>query len=152
MKKDYYKILIILVAVLILDIISKLLTVHYISYPFGNIPIFQNGIQFSFGHVHNTGGAWGVFNQHPNWLLALRCIFVTGLITYLFLKRTYVIPLALIISGAIGNIIDFFAYGYVIDMIHFIFWGYDYPLFNIADIAIFVGMAWLIILSFGKKK
>ena len=56
-----------------------------------------------------------------------------------------------IIVGAVGNLVDYVAYGFVVDMFHFILWGYDYPVFNVADTAITVGMGWLIVLSFFLK-
>jgi signal peptidase II len=122
-------------------------------YPYGGIGVFEDfyGIQFTLNHTINLGAAWGVFKQYHQVLLVFRFVMVAGLLMYaLFINkdnRRY-LPLALVIAGASGNILDHFLYGHVIDMFHFIFWGYNYPVFNIADSCIFIGIAWLFLLSF----
>jgi len=50
------------------------------------------------------------------------------------------VPLTMIIAGAVGNVVDSFVYGHVIDMVHFVFWGYSFPVFNVADSCIFLGV------------
>ncbi len=94
------------------------------------------------------GAAWGVLADFPNALVVVRILLIAALIIY-FLgvnqRAAWNTPLCLIISGAIGNVIDYFHYGYVVDMIQFSFWGYEYPIFNIADSAIFIGSFWVLI-------
>ena len=107
--------------------------------------IFRNffGIEFSVIHATNTGAAWGMFRNFQIPLLILRMILVIGLLVYLMFwnsQKSWRIPLTLITVGAIGNIIDAFLYGHVIDMFNFVLWGYDYPVFNVADSAIFIGV------------
>ena len=60
-------------------------------------------------------------------------------------------PLVLLITGALGNIKDYFLYGHVIDMSHFTFREVDFPVFNVADSAVTVAIFWLIWLSFKEK-
>ncbi len=142
--------------ILIVDQITKWLTEHYIPlmidspmvYPYGGIGIFRNflGIEFSITFLTNYGAAWGVLADFHIYLLCLRIILIFCLLAYLLFFNTqprWVLPIALVMAGAIGNVIDFFTYGYVIDMVHFIFWGYDYPVFNLADSAVFIGVAWI---------
>lgn len=152
-------------AVLAVDILTKSLVqsqipkmnFHYTRYPYGGIGIFHDffGIEFSIVHETNTGAAWGVFSGFPIYLLALRFLLVSGMLIYLFFfnkKPQWEFPFALIIAGALGNMIDYFVYGHVIDMFRFIFWGYEYAIFNVADAAIFVGILWLFTLSLLEKK
>lgn len=106
------------------------------------------GIQMQITHAINMGAAWGVLADFPNALVVVRILLIAALIIY-FLgvnqRAAWNTPLCLIISGAIGNVIDYFHYGYVVDMIQFSFWGYEYPIFNIADSAIFIGSFWVLI-------
>lgn len=118
-------------------------------YPFGGVGVFRNwhGIDFSIVHVINKGAAWGVFASLQNYLLYTRIAIIGGLLTYLWFVKTSTyrkFSLMLIATGAFGNVIDYFVYGHVVDMFYFIFWGYSYPVFNIADSAIFLGIALLI--------
>jgi signal peptidase II len=127
----------------------------YPSYPFGGIGVFRDflGISFSINHVENTGAAWGIFNKFPSFLFFVRMVIVTGLIVYLALRsdRRRDLPLLLIITGAIGNMLDYIFYKKVIDMFHFNFWGYSYPVFNIADMMITIGIIWLFLVLIKKK-
>ena len=56
-------------------------------------------------------------------------------------------PLTCIAAGALGNILDFFLYGHVIDMFYLIFYKYSYPIFNVADSAIFLSVMYLLFTS-----
>jgi signal peptidase II len=146
--------------VLIADQLSKVLTHVYLpemqysvsTYPYGGIGLFKNilGIEFSLSHMTNAGAAWGAFSDYQVYLLIVRIGLLVGLAYYLlFLNRhpTWVYPLTLILVGAFSNVIDFFIYGHVVDMLHFVLWGYDYPVFNIADSAVTVGVVWIGMLS-----
>lgn len=146
--------------VLAADILTKWLTQayiplmnhHYPEYPYGGIGVFKNlfGIEFSIDHLQNTGAAWGKFANYQIPLLVLRFFFIGGLLIYLFFfnkHRNREIPLILIIVGAVGNVIDYFVYGHVIDMFHFVLWGYDFPVFNVADASISIGIFWLFFIS-----
>lgn len=121
------------------------------GYPYGGIPIFKDflGIDFSLNHATNKGAAWGVFSQFQMILLAFRLMLIAALFVFLIKfnqRRSWQIPLVLILAGALGNVIDFFVYGHVVDMLHFVLWGYDFPIFNISDTAIFLGIAALMLL------
>lgn len=150
--------------VLILDQATKRLVYTYLPiidsayywYPYGGIGVFKNfaGIEFSINHMTNIGAAWGVLGNYQLALIILRIGLIAGLLIYLFyfnLHSSWQIPLILIIAGALGNVIDFFVYGHVVDMLHFVLWGYDFPVFNLADSAISIGIASLFILSFAKN-
>jgi signal peptidase II len=147
------------------DVLSKYLThTHlplmrypYLWYPYGGIPVFKDflGIEFSISHQINHGAAWGVLSEYQMPLLYLRIGLIAVLLLYFlfFNKHTsWYIPLALILAGAIGNVLDYFIYGHVVDMLHAVLWGYDFPVFNIADSAICIGVAWIFAASLWDKK
>ncbi len=125
-------------------------------YPYGGIGVFRNfgGIEFSINHMTNTGAAWGVLGNYQLPLIILRIGLIVGLAIYLFSfnrHSSWQLPLILVITGAIGNVLDFFIYGHVVDMFHFVFWGYDFPVFNVADSAISIGIVSLFFLSWFEK-
>ena len=119
-------------------------------YPYGGIGVFRDwhGIDFSIVHVINTGAAWGAFASLQEYLLYARVAIIGGLLTYLFLVQATPyrkFSLTLVTTGAVGNVIDFFAYGHVVDMFYFKLWSYSYPVFNVADSLIFSGIMLLLI-------
>ena len=151
--------------VFILDFLSKyfthnnlpLMRHYFLRYPYGGIGVFKDfcGIEFSISHQINHGAAWGMLADYPVPLLYLRVCLISFLIIYtLFFtpQKVFKIPLVLIIAGALGNVLDYFIYGHVVDMFHFVLWGYDFPVFNVADSAIFIGIFSFIILSLVKKR
>lgn len=110
-----------------------------------------------FVYVKNTGAAFSIFSD-MTWLLgALSLIFCIAVAVYIIWKkptnRLLCAALTLMFAGAFGNAIDRIFRGYVIDFIRTVFVAF--PVFNIADIAITVGAALLIlyvILSDRQKK
>ncbi len=152
-------------AILCVDAVTKYFTHLYLpvmkypwtSYPYGGIPVFKDffGIEFSISHQINKGAAWGMFPDYQMALLYVRIAFIVGLLLYfLFFNRDrrLNIPFALIIAGAVGNVVDYFIYGHVVDMFHAVLWGYDFPVFNVADSAICIGVLWLFIASCFESK
>lgn len=150
--------------IFLIDYVSKALISFYFQpaqyapliFPFGGISVFQNwiGIDFCIHHVTNKGAAWGVFSGYQEALLVFRIAVIIGLFAYLLRSKNakaHHFPLTLILTGAIANVIDYFLYGHVIDMFHFIFWGYSYPVFNVADSAIFCGIVWTCLQSYRVK-
>lgn len=157
--KVSYTAIFLALTVLLLDQLTKIWTYRHIPamehfpyiYPYGGIGVFKSflGIEFSLTHMTNKGAAWGMLGNYQISLIFLRLGLIIGTIIYLFgfnTHRVWQIPLFLIVAGAIGNVIDFFVYGHVIDMLHFVLWGYDFPIFNIADSAISIGILALIVL------
>lgn len=121
-------------------------------YPYGGIGVFRDwhGIDFCIVHVANKGAAWGLFASLQEYLLYVRIAIIGGLFTYLFFVKATAFRkfcLSVILAGALGNVLDFFIYGHVVDMFFFTFWGYTYPVFNIADSAIFAGISLMLVQS-----
>lgn len=148
-------------AVLVADFLSKAWTHAHLPrmseaspyFPYGGIPVFKDflGIEFSISHTINKGAAWGLGAEYQEILLYFRILLIIALFGYVLLgdkKPIFAYPMALILAGAIGNVVDYFLYGHVVDMLHFVLWGYDFPVFNLADSSIFLGIVWLISLSY----
>jgi len=112
-----------------------------------SIPIINNVLHMTY--ILNTGAAFGIF-KGMNLLLIWISIIIIGAILYNYDKipkdTVPQIGFALIIGGAIGNLIDRIFLGHVIDFIDFRIW----PAFNIADSAISIG-AVLLIIYYWKK-
>lgn len=111
---------------------------------------------FNLTYVHNYGAAFSFLSDAggwQRWFFTLIAVFVSGLILW-WLRQTkkeqVLLPIAfsLILGGAIGNLYDRLVYGYVIDFLDFYYQGYHWPAFNVADGAIFLGAAILIIDAF----
>ena len=100
---------------------------------------------FRFTHVHNTGAAFGIFPGGGGVFLVI-ALFVSSVIIYFYRQLTgpqilVRIALGLQMGGALGNVIDRMRQGYVVDFFHVEFW----PVFNIADSAIVIGVILLAI-------
>lgn len=97
---------------------------------------------FDITLAHNTGGAWSLFGDAALPLGILSLLVCAAAILYLFVLAPSTDPLgavgiALIVAGGIGNALDRFSVGYVIDFIRTTFM--DFPIFNIADIGVTCG-------------
>ena len=113
---------------------------------------------FDFTLRYNRGAAWGILANSPGWqrwfLIALG--FVATIVIYIWLGRLSKrekmegFGLALILGGAIGNLIDRVTFGEVTDFILLYYKDWEWPAFNLADSAICIGVAFLIP-SFFKK-
>jgi signal peptidase II len=107
---------------------------------------------FYFTYVQNTGAAFGIFQDGTLPLGILSAIVSAAILVYL-VRRGKSIPvlqryaLASIFAGAIGNMIDRFRLGYVIDFIHFKIPGFSFPVFNVADSCVVIGAILLILSS-----
>lgn len=105
---------------------------------------------FQFTLVHNQGAAWGIFSGSMIPLGVFSLVMCALIALYLFKVEPCsslpeVLGLSMVFAGGIGNAIDRFALGYVVDFIDLTFM--DFPVFNVADIAVTCGMA-LFLVSF----
>ncbi len=117
---------------------------------------------FYYTYSHNQGAAWGMLSGHTELFVIVAMIATVGMIYYFNTttkqQRLTRYGIVLTFAGLVGNLTDRIYLGYVRDFIDFIIFGYDFPIFNIADIAIVLGVG-LIILEIlfedyvdGKKK
>jgi len=103
-------------------------------------------------HVHNTGAAFSFLAGAAGWqrwfFIALglaAAVFIVWLLTRHGAQRLFALALALILGGAIGNVVDRVLHGYVVDFVQVHWRGWYFPSFNVADSAITVGAALLIL-------
>ena len=117
---------------------------------------------FSLTYVRNQGAAFGIFNQAQPTFREIFFLSIPPIAVFVILLFLYNLPetetleiyaLSLISGGAIGNYIDRLRFGYVVDFLDFHIKNfYSWPVFNVADSAIVVGVGILSILMFSKKK
>ncbi|NOV31913.1 signal peptidase II [Methylomonas sp. ZR1] len=138
---------------LVLDQASKL-AVDGSMQLFESIPLLP---YFNLTYVHNTGAAFSFLAQAggwQRWLFAGLAVVMSGIIA-VWLHRLQkhetlmAVALSLVLGGAIGNLIDRVAYGYVIDFLDVYYQNWHWPAFNIADSAICVGVGLMLLESFG---
>lgn len=139
------KIFIIAIFALLIDQISKIVIGLYFKLN-ESIAILKNF--FSITLVHNTGAAWSIL-QNKNILIIIFSIIALVIIyRFMFLFKTNKrnnLAFGLLVGGVFGNMLDRIIYGYVRDFFDFTIFSYDYPVFNVADIFIVVGVILLII-------
>ena len=133
---------------LALDVISKLIISKYISVN-KSIKIIHNFLNIT--NVRNTGVAWSLFDNQTILVLIVSIIVIIGIIIYITKNKPKTknekIVYSLILGGALGNLIERLIHGYVTDFIDINIFGYNYPIFNLADTCIVIGAILLIIIS-----
>ena len=140
-KKTY----IIAVLILIIDQVSKSLIEIFFKL---NESVMVIKDFFYITVVHNTGGAWSIFSNHSYLFIIASIVAIVLLIKFMFGFKNNLrnsIAFASLFGGIFSNLADRLFLGYVRDFLDFKIFGYDYPIFNIADIAIVVGVILLII-------
>ncbi len=113
---------------------------------------------FNFTLAHNSGAAFSFLAGAGGWqrwffivlALVVSAVLVVWLSRLKAAEKMEAIAISLIIGGAIGNVLDRFLHGYVIDFIDVYIGSYHWPAFNIADAAICIGAILLILDSFKK--
>lgn len=115
---------------------------------------------FNLTRIHNRGAVFGVFSRTDTdvafWILTLATFVALGAVIYMFGRtpasdKLLKFSFCLVMGGAIGNLIDRLVRGHVIDFLDFYVKDAHFPFFNVADSAITVGVA-LILLSFLRRK
>ncbi|MBF0715323.1 signal peptidase II [Gemelliphila palaticanis] len=105
---------------------------------------------FSITSHRNRGAAWGILEDSRLFFIVITSIFLIGMLIYLLKNKANLsfldkITFALIMGGAIGNFIDRIKTGEVVDFLDFKIFNYNFPIFNIADICICIGVFLLVI-------
>ena len=137
---------------LILDIIIKIIVKNTLTL---NKPIIIIPNFFYLTYVQNTGAAWSLLSGKQTFLIIITIIIISILFFYLYKKSKYnkleLFGYSLLLAGSIGNLIDRVVYGYVIDYLNFYIFNYNFPIFNLADTCIVIGIMLLFISSWREK-
>jgi signal peptidase II len=140
-------------SIIIADFLTKLWALSSLEYmqSVEVVPGFWN-----WTLVHNTGAAFSFLANAggwQQWLFSALAVIISA-VCVVMLKKTErnawqtALPLALIVGGALGNLIDRVRFGYVVDFVHWYWKGFHWPVFNLADSAISIAAVLLIVFSF----
>jgi signal peptidase II len=158
MKRKYWVLIIVCVWILFVDQWTKYVVQQKIAL-YQKVEVIRG--LFNLVHVRNTGGAFGIFGGETGGFGSLFFVVVSlvaiGSILFLFFRlkeddKTLPLSLSLILSGAIGNLIDRFRHGEVVDFLDFYISSYHWPAFNIADSAICIGIGLMAIALFVQDR
>ena len=136
-------------AIIVLDALSKWLVAARIDLH-ESITVIPN--LFEIVHVRNTGAAFGIGANTDSHLVPMLlnggaiivfCVVVVYALRTAVTDRMLQVALHLILGGAIGNLVDRFRFGYVVDFLDFYVRDHHWPAFNIADSAICIGICLL---------
>jgi len=141
--------------IIVLDQLSKAWITGHFGY---GESLYVLGV-FNLVLAHNTGAAFSFLSDAggmQRWLFSIIALAASVWIVWLLRRHAaqtlFALALSMILGGALGNLIDRIAYGYVVDFLQF-HWGEHYfPAFNLADSAITCGAALLILEGFTGKK
>lgn len=143
-------------AAVILDQLSKLWILR--AFELGESREVLSGI-LNWTYIQNKGAALGMLSEHRWVFMILSAVLIAAILLFIVfskdITRPLVVVLAMILGGGIGNMIDRFAYGYVIDFIDVKFLPFWKWIFNVADIFVTVGavlLAAVYILTELKRK
>lgn len=142
------------VLIILLDQATKFAAIKYLK---GESPyiIIENFFQLCY--VENLGAAFGILQNKKIFFVIITSIVIISIIFFLAknsqsINQLLKIGLVMLMGGAIGNLIDRIRYGYVVDFISFkLGKGYDFPVFNIADIFIVTGTFLVMVLILLNK-
>lgn len=132
---------VIAVVMIVIDQWTKYLVIENMTIG-ESIPIIEN-IFYLTSH-RNPGAAWGIL-QGQMWFFYMITLIVVGIIIYYIehyakTNRLLGISLGLVLGGAIGNLIDRVRFQEVVDFVDVYIFSYDYPIFNVADSSLVVGV------------
>ena len=111
---------------------------------------------FYITYAENTGAAFSILNNSRFFLILMGiCAIIMIFIFFIKNKKQTKLSIAsygILLGGIVGNLFDRIKYGYVIDYLDFKIFGYNFPIFNLADIAIVIGCFLLIIMIIMEDK
>ena len=135
----------------IIDFISKQVVIHFLSLN-ESIEVINNF--FYLIYTKNNGAAWSILQDQRILLLIVTVVVLFLINKYMNkeeLSKLENFIYGMIIGGIVGNLFDRIVYSSVIDFLDFKIFGYNYPIFNLADTFIVIGIILLIIVSIRKE-
>lgn len=144
------------VVVIALDLWTKQLALDHLEYN-RPVPVIDGFLNWTL--LYNYGAAFSFLGNAggwQRWLFSGLAVVISGLLAY-WLSRLpradwkQALPFALVIGGAIGNLVDRIRFGYVVDFIDVYYRVYHWPAFNIADSAIVAGAIGIALAGFGGE-
>lgn len=139
------KVYLISVLVFIIDQVSKAIISSFLVLN-KSVKVIKNF--FYLTYINNSGASWGILSNQRYLLVILSVIAIIILLRYTnSFKNTKfnMIGLGILLGGIVGNLLDRVIFGYVRDFLDIYIFKYNFPIFNIADICIVVGVIMLII-------
>ena len=145
-------IIIISIILLCIDQISKLLVVNLLTKT-NSIAIIKNF--FYLTYINNDGAAFSILVGKRVLLILIAVLVIVMLIRYIkknnIQNKLELVSISLIIGGSLGNLIDRVVRGYVIDFLDFKIFNYNFPIFNLADTFIVIGVFLLLLKEIRKE-
>lgn len=145
--------LFVIVGLVAIDQYSKLLVTSYIG--LNESVNVINGF-FKLTYVQNYGAGFSIMQNETTifYIITPICLVIFGYMLYKAKPNDYLskVALLLMIGGTLGNFIDRINTKYVVDFLDFIFFGWDFPIFNMADSFLTVGVILLIIVVIKEEK
>lgn len=124
-----------------MDQLTKAMVTYFLNL-YEIVPVIDGF--FSLVYLENKGAAWGVFSNNALFITILGIFFLLFLVLYVKeIKDTTpasTIALGFVLGGVVGNLLDRLIRGHVVDFLGFVIFGYHFPIFNIADVLIVVGV------------
>ena len=133
------------------DLVSKIIA-NNVLVEFEKNVVINNF--FNFTLCYNTGGAWSIFSGNTLFLIIISVVALGAIIYTIAKSKTnfYKYSSAIFIGGLLGNLYDRIFFGKVTDFLDFIIFGYDFPVFNVADCFICIGVVLMLIALIKEEK
>lgn len=136
---------------ILLDFIIKIIVKTCMNL-YSSIVVIPNF--FSITYVRNTGAAFSIMENSRVLFIIIGLLAIYLIWKYLIkekeLNKLYIISYSMLFGGIIGNMIDRIIYGYVIDYLSFNIFGYNFPIFNLADTFIVISIIVLLLYEGGS--
>lgn len=147
------KITIISLFILLVDQIIKYIVINNMSL-YKSIEIIPNF--FNITYVENIGAAFSILSGNVLFLILISLLAI--ILIYIFLiknkklNKLQIIMYSLLIGGIIGNLVDRIFRGFVVDYLDFSIFGYNFPIFNFADVCIVLSAIALLFINIKEEK